>query len=167
MDDWMPAYGQLTRGELRKQYHLRPSQSPTGGEDEYVNPNNSTSEESNSSIDEQSPPLGPTLPRSQQATAQHQQRVQQQQQQPPPRASHALGSAPRAHAGQKRTAFTAGLDPPTQHIQRRANYWRCHACQHDNLIALGPACNSGNCSHGQCRMCTFVYRRSVDEMDEM
>ena len=142
MDDWMPAYGQLTRGELRKQYHLRPSQSPIGGEDEYVNPNNSTSEESNSSIDEQSPPLGPTLPRSQQATAQHQQRVQQQQQ-PPPRASHALGSAPRAHAGQKRTASTAGLDPPSQHIQRRANYWRCHACQYTNLIAISPACNSG------------------------
>jgi hypothetical protein len=162
MDDWMPAYGRLNRGELRKQYPLRLTQSPIDEEEEDVSPSNSTSEKSNSPIDEQSPPLGPTLPRSQHATPQHQQRVQQQQ--PQPRASHALGSAPRTHAGQKRTASTAGLDPPTQHIQRRANYWRCHACQHYNLIAISPACNSGNCSHEPCRMCTYTYRRSMDEM---
>lgn len=151
MDDWMPAHGILSRGQLRAKQP--PKQGQLANEEEYdASPPISTSEESNSTADgSPSPPQG-NLP------TEHRPARHRQVRQP----SHV--PAPTPHAGQKRKSSTAGFAHSHQPARRVANYWRCHACQQKNLLAISEACTSGSCSHEKCSLCKLLYQSSSDEI---
>jgi hypothetical protein len=155
MDDWIPAHGILSRGKLRAKFPPRQGQIPDEEDeedDDDASPLPATSEESNSSNDaDQSPPQGtfPAEPPPVQQQQQQRQVRQVMQSQPQPQAQP-------SHQGQKRSAFAAGLAPSSsRHVLRRANFWHCHACQNENLLATSPACTS--CSHQKCSMCSYAY----------
>ena len=156
IDDWVPPNERVSKREVqaRQLQERRQKQNQQviidgsePAEDDIVGHDDSTGEESSSSTspsDQVPAQLTSTFP----TPSASQPHIQH-------RRPHQPAASATTSTNRKRSQAAAGL-PQHQNVRRVANFWVCHLCGFENLLATSPGC--GSCQHLKCDGCNPVFR---------